>query len=137
MATGNKWVPLTLELIEEGEFKRALDEKLAEAQQILVEHVERWGEKGKGAKAVLKMSVELKCEAVEEGVFSVSSKLTLDRPGRPIKVTASMSGSEKNGEGDTIPILFVRDSGSTAGNPRQMHIPLPDTEPADTTERVE
>ena len=52
--------------------------------------------------------------------------LTLDRPARPIKVTASMSGSKKNRKGDNVPVLFVRDTGSTAGNPRQMHIPLPD-----------
>jgi len=129
MTTGNTFVPLTLELIEEGAFKKALDRHIAEAQAGLVEFVETWGERSGKAKAVIDMTIEIECQSIEDGIYSVTPKLKLKMPARPPRTTAAMSGSQKNPRtGETELCMFVRDTGSTPGDPNQMHLPLPEEE---------
>lgn len=123
MATGNSFVPLNLDLIEEGDFKAALNAHLAKAQKELVEFVERWGERAGKAKASLEMTIVLECQSVEDGVFSISPTLKLKLPARPCRATAAMSGYDRKAQ---QAVLFVRDTGSTPGDPTQMHLPRPD-----------
>jgi len=123
MATGNTFLPLSLELIEEGAFKQALDRYLLKAQGELVEFVELWGERAGKAKAKVEMSIELECQSVEDGIFTITPRLTLKLPARPPRVTAAMGGHDPNAMQH---VLFVRDTGSTPGDPTQMHLPTPD-----------
>jgi len=125
MTTGNSFVPLSLELIEEGQFKAALDACLLKAQTALVEHVEQWRERAGKAKAIVEMAIELECQSVEDGVFSITPRLKLKLPARPPRPTAAMSGSQKDPlTGETMPVLFVRATGSTPGDPSQAHLPF-------------
>ena len=122
MATGNSFVPLTLGLIEEGEFLLALNQHMAKAQAALVEHVEHWGERAGKAKAIVEMSIELQCQSVDDGVFTITPTLKLKLPARPPRPTAAMSGFDPV---QKQAVLFVRDGGSTPGDPTQMHFPTP------------
>lgn len=121
MTIGNGLVPLTLELIEEGEFALALNEHLQLAQSDLIEHVEKWGERAGKAKAIVEMTIELECASVDDGVYAITPKLKLKTPARPPRATAAMSGYDK-AQGQAV--LFVRQSGSTPGDPRQMHFAM-------------
>lgn len=129
MAIGNGLVPLTLGLIEEGEFKLALDEHLLRAQAALIAHIEQWGERAGKAKASVEMTIELECASVDDGVFSITSRLKLKTPARPPRPTAAMSGYDKV-QGQAV--LFCRTSGTTPGDPRQTHMPFNMDEKAPT-----
>lgn len=130
MATGNTYVPLTLELIEEGQFKLDLDQALRTAQSQLVEFTERWQDRAVKAKASVEMSIEFEVANVEDGFFSITPKLKVKLPARPGRVTAAMAGEDRK-RGELC--LFVRDTGSTPGDPTQMHLPTSREEQTEPT----
>lgn len=126
MALGNRFVPLRLSLIEEGELLEAVDEALADMQHRLTEYTQQWGEQAKGAKASLKLEVTLKVTNPTEAHVEVAGRLATSLPKRPVRVTSAFANRTDEG----AYALFVRDSGSTAGDPTQMHLPTPDSRAA-------
>lgn len=126
MARGNTFKPLTLELVEEGNFLKDADEALHKAQVKLVQHVLDHGLRSKKGKAEIKMTISLEITDVDdegsepEGMYAITTKIDTKLPGRPSRVTGSFAQEDDNGD----LVLFVRDTGSTAGNPRQMKLDL-------------
>lgn len=134
MATGNQYVPLTLELIEEGQFREDLDKAIAKAQEQLVQHVEHWQERATKAKAVVEMNLTFEVANVEDGFFSITPNLKVKLPARPGRTTAAMAGYDRKAK---QAVLFVRDTGSTPGDPTQMHLPTTVEETEPTNNRSE
>ncbi|HET99699.1 hypothetical protein LCGC14_0274050 [marine sediment metagenome] len=129
---GNQFVPLDLGLIEEGAFLASVNRAICKAQDELVRHVEAWGERAGKAKAVIDVSIELKCEnpTPGEGFYTITPTLKIKLPARPPKTTSAMAGFDKARD---QACLFVRETGSTEGDPNQMHLPMGDAkEPTDT-----
>ena len=128
MARGNEFTPLTLDLIEEGSFREAIERALADAQGELVRHVDKWEERAGKAKAEVNISIKFTCESTKDGVYSIEPTLKVKTPARPPRITAAFGGPlTRNGETTGEMALFVRGSGSTAGDPFQTHVPF-DTE---------
>ena len=57
--SGNKFVPLTFDLIEEGEFLAAVNDGIERLQHDLVEHVDAWRDRAAKSKAQLKIEINL------------------------------------------------------------------------------
>lgn len=128
---GNNFVPLTLELIEEGEFIERVREKFREAQVALIDHVAQFGEEAKKAKAKVDVSIEISVASRKDNLFAIKPKVKLETPGHPVRATAAFAVKEAGEDGQ--PMLFVRGSGSTQGDPSQMHLDLPIETPEDKT----
>lgn len=126
MALGNAFVPLRLPLVEEGMFQLAIDEAMADVQQGLAAYVEAWKDGAKGAKACVKFELVFKVDNPRDGHFSVESKVTTTMPKRPSRVTAAIACPNTRADGTKVLDLFVRDSGSTPGDPTQYHLPTPE-----------
>lgn len=107
--------PLTLDLIDEGTFVVQGNADLLRLQKDLLEYVEAWGEQAKGAKATLVLKVTLRCDNPEHEVYSIKTDSELKLPRRPSTVSNAIADMTE----DNKPALFVRRSGSDAGDPRQ------------------
>lgn len=121
MTASNQFTPLTLDLIEEGEFRDAIDKAIQVAQHDLASHVAHWGERAGKAKAEVCATIKMECSSSEDGVYSVEASLKIKAPSRPTRVTAAFSSQLSGGHLG----LFVRGTGSTQGDPKQMHLPIP------------
>lgn len=110
----NPFVPLELDLIDEGRFVGRINEALRACQTELVEHIKEHEGKAKGATATVKMAVRLKCEDPESITVSVQAKLERALPAPPPNVTMAMAGEDDQG-----PCLFVRRTGSKKDHPAQ------------------
>jgi len=110
-----KFVPLTLNLIEEGQFLADLDAALAEAQRKLIEFVELEGAKAKKAKSVLKIAIALTAADVENAAYTIATEIKTTYPGRLNQVSLAVQEYTD----DQQPALFVRASGSDEDSPRQ------------------
>jgi hypothetical protein len=110
-----KFTPLQLVLVDEGRFLAQADADLARLQAEMVQFMERHGDLAKGSKAVLLMKITLRCEDVENKMFSVKAQVEQKVPNRPASITLGMPGPDMEGE----PCLLVRRSGSTADSPAQ------------------
>lgn len=112
---GTRFVPLSLDLIDEGQFLADANAELLKLQRKLREHREEHGEAANNAKAKLTIEVTLQCLADDAAAFSVKALSKVVLPGRPAKVTLAIGGIDDNRQ----PCLFVRSSGSTADSPEQ------------------
>jgi hypothetical protein len=113
-----KFVPLTCDLIDEGEFLTDLNQELAEIQQAISAFRKQYGEKAKDAKAKLTIDIEVKVENVDENFYSVKTTMKATHPKRPASVSIAMGGADDDGK----MALFVRQSGSDDEHPRQMKL---------------
>lgn len=113
-----KFVPLTADLIDEGQFLSDLDQELAEVQQAISVFRKTYGEKAKDAKAKLTIEIEVKVENVDENFYSVKTTMKATPPKRPASVSIAMGGDDDNGK----PSLFVRQSGSDDEHPKQLKL---------------
>lgn len=109
------FVPLTLDLIEEGSFAREANGDLLRLQRELLRHVEVYGPEAKGATAVLTLKIKLKCEDPEQELYTIKTTSNMQTPARPAGVSAAVADFTE----DHKPALFVRKSGSDRGDPRQ------------------
>lgn len=110
-----KFVPLTLNLIEEGQFLEDLEEQLAEGQRKLIQFVEREGAKAKKSKAVLKIEIALSADDPENSAYTIKTAIKSTWPGRLNQVSLAVQEFTD----DSQPALFVRSSGSDEDSPRQ------------------
>jgi hypothetical protein len=116
MAT--KFVPLTLQGLDEGEFLDDADAEFAALQKRLVAFVRQYGDKADKAVAELNIKLTIKCEDPQNNLCSVKSAFALKIPCRPASVSAAIMDSDPEGDEG----LFVQRSGSSAGNPRQQKL---------------
>lgn len=112
MAT--KFAPLTLELIDEGEFLKQANQELVRIQGELRRYRAQHGDRAVKAKAKLVMEVNLQCE-LSDDTYSVKSLSKTTLPSLPPTVTMAMGGETQ----DEKDCLFVRKSGSTPDTPKQ------------------
>lgn len=122
-----KYTSLTLDLIEEGRMKVALQEELDLIQRALVLYRKRYGPDSKGAKAELNLKLTLKIEDPDDEFYSITSAISSKRPGRPQRATLAIEGEDEKGR----PILFTRKSGTTQEHPGQTLLFTDDGRPID------
>jgi hypothetical protein len=113
MAT--KFKPLTIDLIDEGEFLNELNADLHKLQGKLVEFMQKHKANAKNALGVLTIKVKMKCIDPDNGMFSVKAATQIQQPNRPPSETLAMA--EENDAGE--PALFVRNTGSSKAPPQQ------------------
>lgn len=109
------FVPLSSQLIDEGEFLQNLDIELADLQQVLAKYVEQHGEKALKAVAKLQIEITLKVENVESDAYSVKTSIKSVQPKRPASVSMAIGGRDDDGK----LALFVREMGSDESPPAQ------------------
>lgn len=116
MSSATLFVPLDLDLIEEGEFVQNADEAFRELQERMITYVRKHGkELSKGTKGKLTLAVTVQFEGRDANDFSIKGEIKSALPNRPAVVSAAMAGQTQ----DDKDALFVRRSGSTAQPPRQ------------------
>ena len=121
------FVPLTLELVNEGNFVDEINEALQEAQGELIKHVEKHELKAKGAKVVLNVKIVMACmdpEARSYGCAASIKKVSPDRPAIVSMLIASNTQDDKKR-------LLCRRSGSSRDVPHQQKICTEDGRPID------
>ena len=107
--------PLTLDLIDEGEFREELDECLAEAQKILAEHRAKYEDESHKATIEVSAKVKLVIVNAKEGTVAIKSSVDIKRPKRPESFTTAIEAEGQTGEA----VLFVKAGGSDSGDPTQ------------------
>ena len=112
---GTTFVPLTPELIDEGEFLEDFADELTEAQRTLANFRKTHGDKSLKAKVKLTIDVELAIQSVEDDAYTIKTAIKVTNPKRPASVSLAIGGQTD----DNKMALFVRASGSDVDNPRQ------------------
>lgn len=114
---GSKFVPLTLELVDEGELVRDINAELADVQKRLIAFVKSHGDKALKSSAKLKIEIAIVCTNPNprDQAFAIKSQLSTMFPKRPASVSLAMAGDTQDDE----PCLFVRQSGSDNTPPAQ------------------
>ena len=109
-----RFIPLTLDLIEEGAFMDDLRRAFRFLQSDLIAYQKEHGiARVKGTKAKIAVEITLGCEGVAHS-FSVRSAMKMTRPLRPAAATLAQD-SEHPEDGE--PALFVQRIGSHDGHP--------------------
>jgi hypothetical protein len=112
----SQYKPLTLELIEEGDYLKAVNNALLELQrQMIVVKREYGAEACKGMVGSLSAKIKIKLEDMGERTFSISGEITKSVPIRPKMTTVGLEDDQDSG----VPALFVRSTGSSQDDPRQ------------------
>lgn len=112
----SQYKPLSLELIEEGDYLKAINAALLEAQKQLIEVKRTYGaEACAGMVAKITATVKLKVEDMGDRTFSIAGEIGKSVPFRPKMLTVGIE-DDTNGSG---PALYVRSSGSSHIDPRQ------------------
>ena len=93
-----KQVPMQVRHIDDSNFLQRVDEAFAKAQQRLIRHVAKYGEKSKGACASLSISIKIKAEEPSQNFFVVVGKITESLPQRPLSGKVVNSGASDTGE---------------------------------------
>ena len=115
MCIRDRFVPLTPELIDEGEFLDDFALELAEAQRTLANFRKKHGDKSLKAKVKLSVDIELSIASVEDAAYAIKTSIKVTNPKRPASVSLAIEGQTD----DNKMALFVRASGSDTDNPRQ------------------
>ena len=110
-----KYVPLTLNLIDEGLFVGDINKALASLQGHLVAHQEEHGEASKGAKVKLTAEITMGIEHPKDGITFIKSQIKKTLPAAPPSVSRAMVGETQTEE----PCLLVRQTGSGKDVPNQ------------------
>ena len=116
--TGTQFVPLTADLIDEGEFLADLDDELQALQQVLTTYAKSHGDKALKAKAKLSIDIELSIQSVDDGAYAVKTTMKSMHPKRPASISLAIAGATDTGQ----MALFVRKSGSDVDDPRQQKL---------------
>lgn len=114
--SATKFVPVELDLIDEGLFLKSINEELkAVMQQMIAFKKQHGSERSQGAKGILTIKVTVQFEGRDEDDFSIKGVITKQTPARPASLSVALQGEEQDGQ----PTLFVRQSGSSQDNPKQ------------------
>lgn len=119
---GKKYAPLALGLIEEGRLAKSLDDEIARGARHLVQHVREYGRDAtKKSKVEVTLKVTISPVGDENG-YVVAGAISTKTPGRPLHTTMAVHEQEQTGED----VLFVRKTGSSSDDPRQMRLATDD-----------
>jgi hypothetical protein len=113
MAT--RFTSLDLAGIDEGNFLKVANERLAELQGIAIVYAREHGDLAKGAKSKLTLEITFACDNPKDEVFSVAARTRITLPLPPSRVTMAVAAESDGG----TPALFVRRSGSSTDHPAQ------------------
>jgi hypothetical protein len=114
-----KMVPMTSELIDEGEMLEALNEEMTRAQRSIEMYRKKWGEEA--GKAAIQVELKIKFVLLDttEGFYRTEWSLDTKRPKRPKSKSTAIASEDESGN----PALFVRSSGSESeDDPRQLKL---------------
>lgn len=100
---------ITLAAIEEGRFRRDVDDALATCAQALLKNLRVYDDDGASAKATFSVTLK-RLKSGGEDAFSLKTSVKLALPGRPDSLTLAVQDGDQ---------LVVRRSGSTEDSPRQ------------------
>ncbi len=115
---GLTMLPLTAELIDEGEMLEELDIELSKAQRLIEAFRKRWGDAALKAGVQLDLKIKFVCVDTNEGMYRTEWDMQIKRPKRPKSVSTAIASEDDLGNA----ALFVRSSGSDDGDPRQMKL---------------
>jgi len=111
-----RFVPLTLGLIEEGQYAEEADNLFQHLQRQMIEYVHRYGtELATGAKGKLALTITIEFQGRNERDFSIRGEMRATLPARPPIVSRATAGETDDGD----KALFVRPTGSSALPPQQ------------------
>ena len=113
---GSPFVPLALDLVDEGRVLEQFNLDLRAAQVAIVDHLREYKGLAEKSKAVVRLELTLTCESPDDSMFSVMAETRLKLPNRPATITLALADQA---DADGLPALFVRRSGSTPDTPRQ------------------
>lgn len=128
--SSKQFEPLTLGLVEQGDLLDESNRAFQDMHRQLCRFVEHYGERAKGAAAEMTITIKLKCESVDDRVFGVEGTYKTKMPSRPARNTKAIQVTEDDG----TTMLMVRSSGSTPGDPNQLHLPIAEASPVTGTE---
>jgi hypothetical protein len=115
MSEAETYVPLELELIDEGRYLSNVNDALVGLQAGLIEHVKQYQLKAVRAKAVLKAEITLVCIDPEQGAYACLAQIKTTPAPAPPAASMLMSGKGQTDEN----CLLCRKSGSSSDSPRQ------------------
>lgn len=118
-----KMVPMTSDLIDEGEMLEALNEEMIRAQRSIEAYRKRWGEDALKAGIQVELKIKFVCLDTSEGMYRTEWSLDTKRPKRPKSTSTAIASEDEAGN----PALFVRSSGSADDDdPRQLKLATKD-----------
>lgn len=107
--------PLTLELIDEGQFLAELEHEVMKAQEILGDFQQEHGDASEKGTVEVTAKIKFKITNPKEGTVQISTGTQTKRPQRPGSVTTSIQSEDESGKTR----LYVKGGGSDGGHPRQ------------------
>lgn len=110
------YVPLTIELIDEGRFLADMNADFLRLQEKMIDFCHEHKEEATGAKGEMLVKLTLKAEKPQFEIFSIKGATRTALPGRPA-VTSSAQGDTEDSTG--MPLLAVRPLGSSKEPPAQ------------------
>ncbi|MEL6109854.1 MAG: hypothetical protein AAFU85_27915 [Planctomycetota bacterium] len=116
MGQFTQFVPITLDLIDEGELKEQIEEGIAEAAKVLRAYRIKYGDDAKKAVASVKVKIGFCCVDPTQGLTAIVWDVDVARPKRPANLTSAMDMYDAEGR----PALLVKAGGSDDEDPRQM-----------------
>ena len=109
------FVPLELNLIDEGMFVQDLNKALRNLQGQVIRHARQYGHKAEKSKAQLKAEITLICLDPEQETFGCVSQIKVTLPSAPASASMLMAGLTQTNEN----ALMCRTSGTTPDHPQQ------------------
>ena len=113
------YVPMSLELIDEGELLNELEHAVQQAGRSLAHFVDTRKDDAKGATCEVTLKLKLKCSDPEMGVIAASHQVVVKPPQSPSRTTLMLVSETQDGK----PGVLVKDGGSDEGDPRQLKFP--------------
>ena len=122
-----RFVPLELDLIDQGRFVEDINAELRTIQAGLVRYARKYKGNAVKTKAEIQMKIVLQYEGQSEDDFSIKTTMSKKVPCRPPTTTLALADDEQDG----TPLLFVKRSGSTKDHPTQQLLCTDDGRPID------
>ena len=113
-----EFVPLSLELINEGDLLRDFNQKIIDGSEELLAYRERHGDiSSEGKEITISLKVKIKLDNPQEDFYSIKGEIEMKVPNPPAKVSLGLQR-----ESGGVQKLMVQDSGSTKDDPKQMKL---------------
>ncbi len=113
-----EFVPISLDLINEGELLNEYNDKIQQAVQTLLEYRKKYGDLNTTGKEIaINLKLKIKMENPEECQYSIKGEIEIKNPNPPARMSLAME-EEHNGKAN----LLVANSGSHESDPKQMKL---------------
>lgn len=112
---GQKFVPVELQLIDQGRFIGQFKTDLHQLQADFINYCRKHLEKAKGAKAKLVAEIIISAEDDKANMFGIKAGVRTSLPAAPPSVGVAMAADD---DGD-VPTLFCHIGGTKADSPEQ------------------